>query len=589
MGAPDAPTWGFCNNTTGKPKMTTLATGTSVRRVLRRFLYLIFVASILGYGVCVAPAAGQSGKGVITGTAKDSAGAALPSALIELQPLGRKVVADDQGQFRITEVPAGEYTLTASYVGLNALSTTVKVEGGQTVNVDPVLQVASQNDQVVVTAERLQGEREAINIERTSDEIVQVLPSRVINSLPNTNVADAVGRLPSVSLERDEGEGKYVQIRGTEPRLSNVTINGVNVPSPEGVVRNIKLDAVPADLLERIEVFKTLSANQDADGIGGTVNLVTKTAGEKPTYSLGGQGGYAPIQGGRALGGFDGTFGQRFGAEKKLGFLLGGTFDRNNRGIDDLEPTQAATTLNEGNLSYVPSEDLRSYNYSRTRYGFAGGVDYTLKPGTSLYLKGLYSDFHDYGDTIVYTPNAGDTIKAVNGSQITFDNAADCAAVVAADPTATCNPGSYAYRHYIRRPDQQVFSILTGARHDLSSTLIVYEFAGSRSHNIGGQDFPTTNFVGNNADVALDQSDPYRPKFVAQDGSNLYDPTQYGVTKTIFPRYHATQLNFQGAASLARRYNLHSHFGTFEIGLKIRNSHSTQNENDQLFATASGI
>ena len=60
-----------------------------------------------------------------------------------------------------------------------------------------------------------------------------MLPAEVITSLPNTNVADAVGRLPSVSLERDEGEGKYVQIRGTDPRLSNLTINGVHVPSPE--------------------------------------------------------------------------------------------------------------------------------------------------------------------------------------------------------------------------------------------------------------------------------------------------------------------------------------------------------------------
>src|ERR1700720_4557498 len=335
--------------------MTTLAKRTSVRRAMRRFLHLILVGSILVYGAWVAPAAGQSGKGTITGTAKDSADAPLSSTLIELQPLGRRVVSDDQGQFRISDVPAAEYTLTASYVGLNAFSTTVKVQPGQTTNVDPVLQVASQADQVVVTAERLQGEAEAINIERTSDNIVQVLPERVITSLPNTNVADAVGRLPSVSLERDEGEGKYVQIRGTEPRLSNVTINGVNVPSPEGVVRNIKLDAVPANLVERIEVFKTLSASQDADGIGGTVNLVTKTASEKPTYNFGGQGGYTPIQGGRALGGFDGTLGQRFGAEKKLGFLLGGTFDRNNRGIDDLEPTQAATTFNGRNLAYVPS------------------------------------------------------------------------------------------------------------------------------------------------------------------------------------------------------------------------------------------
>src|SRR6202045_1730677 len=324
--------------------MTTLAKGTSVRRTMRRFLHLIFAASILGYGAWVVPAAGQSGKGVITGTAKDSAGAALSSTLVELQPLGRRVVSDDQGQFRISDVPAGEYTLTASYVGLNPFSGTVKVEAGQTVNVDPVLQVASQADQGIVTAERLQGESEAINIERTSDEIVQVLPSRVINSLPNTNVADAVGRLPSVSLERDEGEGKYVQIRGTEPRLSNVTINGVNVPSPEGIVRNIKLDAVPADLVERIEVFKTLSANQDADGIGGTVNLVTRTAGERPFYALGGTGGYNPIQNGYWRGGLDGVFGKRFGVRKKFGFLLNGTFDKTDRGIDDLEPGQGRGT-----------------------------------------------------------------------------------------------------------------------------------------------------------------------------------------------------------------------------------------------------
>jgi TonB-dependent receptor len=206
------------------------------------------------------------------------------------------------------------------------------------------LQVASQADQVVVSAERLQGEAEAINIERTSDDIVQVLPERVITSLPNTNIADAVGRVPSVSLERDEGEGKYVQIRGTEPRLSNVTVNSVNLPSPETNVRNIKLDAVPADLVERIEVFKTLSANQDADGIGGIVNLVTRTAGERPIYAFGGTGGYNPIQNGYWRGGFNGVFGKRFGVSKKFGFLLNGTYDKTDRGIDDQEPGQATGT-----------------------------------------------------------------------------------------------------------------------------------------------------------------------------------------------------------------------------------------------------
>jgi len=564
------------------------------------YVLFLLVCTIL----CAGSAQAQMGRGTIAGTARDAASSALASALIEVQPLGRKVASDDQGQFRITDVPAGEYTVTVSYVGFAPFNATVKVQAGQTANVDALLNVATVNDQVIVTTERLQGEAEAINIERMSDEIVQVLPSRVITSLPNTNIADAVGRLPSVSLERDEGEGKYVQIRGTEPRLSNVTINGVNVPSPETNVRNIKLDVVPSDLVERIEVFKTLAANQDADGIGGTVNLVTRTAGERPFYSLAGQGGYNPIQNGYGRGGIDGTIGKRFGTSKKLGVLLSGTFDQTNRGIDDLEPSQTVMQTPQGNnVAVSNSEDRRSYNYYRSRYGFAEGLDYNIKPGTNIYVKGLYSDFHDYGETWVYTPNSGNVIKSVNGSVITFDNALDCQTVnQAADVTNPgsnpCSPGSYQYRHYVRRPDQQIYSFLTGARHDLSSTLITYEFAGSRSHNIGGQDFATTNFNGasasydnngnllpgsNGADLAVSLRDPLRPNFVAQDGTNLYDPTQYQISNTSITHYIAQQLNFQGAASLARRYNAHSHLGTFEIGLKIRNSHSTQSESDQLF------
>src|SRR5467141_4476136 len=503
----------------------------------------------------------QSGKGAVAGTVKDSGNSALQGALVELLPLSRKVVSDDHGQFRITDVPAGEYTLSVSYVGLAVANVPVTVQAGQEAAANTVLQVASQADQVVVTAERLQGEAEAINIERTSDNIVQVLPERVITSLPNTNIADAVGRVPSVSLERDEGEGKYGQIRGTEPRLSSVTVNGVNLPSPEGAVRNIKLDAVPADLVERIEVFKTLSANQDADGVGGTVNLVTRTAGERPTYALGGTGGYNPIQNGYGRGGFYGTLGKRFGTSKKLGFLLNGSFDKTNRGIDDLEPSQTVLQDASGNNFAVSNGvDERSYNYYRTRYGFSTGIDYNIKPGTNVYAKGLFADFHDYGETWVYTPNAGSNVKSVSpdGKQITFFNCTE------SNAPSGCTPGSYQYRHYIRRPDQQVYSFLSGARHDLSSTLITYEFAGSPSHNIGGQDFQTTNFSGPSATLALNKCNPFKPKFTTINGSNIYDPTQYQLANSSFTSYIATQLNFQGAASLARRYNAHSHFGTFE-------------------------
>jgi TonB-dependent receptor len=532
------------------------------------------------------PLKAQTQTGSVVGTVQDVGGSILVSAKITVQPTGRQAATNDQGQFRIADLPPGDYTVAISYVGFAPSTVTVKVLSGQVATVNPTLQIASGADTVMVNATRVQGEAEAINIERMSSDIVQILPERVITSLPNTNIADAVGRLPSVSLERDEGEGKYVQIRGTEPRLSNVTINGVNVPAPEVTVRNIKLDAVPSNIVERIEVYKTLSPDQDGDGIGGNVNLVTKAALDRPTYALSGTSGYNPIQNGYWRGGFDGTFGQRFGVNKQFGFLLGGTWDRTNRGIDDLEPTQSIATdpATQNPVAYTSTADLRSYNYYRTRYGFDTGIDYKFTPTTTAYMKGLYADFHDYGDTIIYTPTVG-SLKSAGGNVLTFDGPADCSA---ADQTAgNCSVGNYAYRHYIRRPDQQVFSVLTGVKQDFAKDFLVYNFAVSRGHNIGGQDFPTTSFTGNsNVPFSLDLSNPLRPKFNATDGSSLFNATQYAVSSTDSTRYHATQLNIQGDASYAHNFTIAAKPSTLSLGIKIRNSASTQNEDDQLYGLA---
>jgi TonB-dependent receptor len=534
---------------------------------MRRIKCSLFIVVTLLNVLCLIPIGAQEAKGTISGTVKDPAGGVLVGALVELQPTGKRVVSDDQGQFRILDVAPGEYTLTASYVGFSPFTTTVKVAPGQVATADVAMTVASQNDQVIVSAERLQGETEAINIERTADDIVQVLPLKVITSLPNTNIADAVGRLPSVTLERDEGEGKYVQIRGTEPRLSNVTVNGVNVPSPEGSVRNIKLDVIPAALVDRIEVYKTLSASQDADAIGGSINLVTKTAGEKPSISLEGQGGYTPIQNGRWLDSFNGSIGRRFGESKKLGVMFGGTYDWNARGIDDVEPgpTTDVDAVTGKNIAVVPSADTREYQYYRTRWGFASGLDYRLGPGSTAYVKGLFSDFHDFGDTWVYTYRAG-------------ANPTQSGGITSYDDTGTMR-----YRHYIRRPDQQIFSFSTGARHDLSSTLITYEFAVSRSHQYGG--FPTTNFRSGPTGIQfnVDTTDPYRPRYVVVGNTPIFDPTQYVMTQQEFINTHTAELSLQGAASLSRRYAVGSHLGTFEMGFKLRNSDKANFSNNPYY------
>ena len=197
--------WVFCKKRVAHVRTTIHGMEGEMRRTIAGVLVLLL---LFGFGG-VSSASAQAGKGAVAGNVKDSRNSALIGALVSLLPLGKQAVTDDQGQYRFTDVPAGAYTLSVSYVGFAVFNAPVQVEVGKTVNADATMQIAAQVDQVLVTAERVQGEAEAINIERSSDDIVQVLPERVINSLPNTNIADAVGRIPSVTLERDEGESTF--------------------------------------------------------------------------------------------------------------------------------------------------------------------------------------------------------------------------------------------------------------------------------------------------------------------------------------------------------------------------------------------
>ncbi len=361
-----------------------------MKRRLRTGLSLVVLCLVLASRLLA-----QAERGSISGRVTDSAGGVLQGAIVTVTPGGANVVTDQKGDYVLAGLTPGEYTVNVNYVGFGAFTKEVRVTTGRT-TVDAALQVAGQSEQILVTADRPRGEAAQINRERTADNIVQVLSAEVITSLPNANIADALGRLPSVTLERDEGEGKYVQIRGTEPRLSNLTIDGVNVPSPEGGVRQIKLDTLASDLVESVEINKTLQANMDGDGIGGSVNLRTKTAAEQPTVMFNGVGGFTPIIGGRGVDQFGATLGQRFGPDKRLGLLVGGTYDWNGRGINDIEPSPTVTSL----TPHYDSIDLRDYMYYRTRWGLTGSSDYRLSNGSSLFVARLLLDISKLGSEV---------------------------------------------------------------------------------------------------------------------------------------------------------------------------------------------
>jgi len=533
------------------------------QRFTNRFLVFFLLSNLLGgalwaQGTGEAPGSAPSQKdyGTINGRATDPAHSALQGAQVELQPRGLTAVSDAEGQFTIPGVPPGSYTLTVSYIGFSPFSIPTTVTAGRVTEVDAVLQIGSVNQEVVVRGERERGEIEALNIERTADTIIEVLPSEVITSLPNTNVADALGRLPGVSLERDEGEGKYVQIRGTEPRLSNVTINGVHVSSPERDVRNVKLDIIPASLVEFIEVSKTLSANQDGDAIGGSINLVTRTADDAPFYTVTGMVGYTPIINGRWLTQYDGTISQRFGADKRLGVAFGGSYDYNGRGYNNIEPAPGTNDFGDGRGPVVVygGIHLREYMQRRTRYGFAGSADYRLHNESSVYVRGLFAEFKDFGDTWNVQPTVGTLL-----SQTTSD----------AD-------GKVVLRHLNRTPEQRIYSIAAGERLNLGRSFLNYQFAVSREQQDG--QFPSTYFsTPSNVAFGIDATNPYTPKFpvTAPPGFNINDPTAYTLTKTIGAVDPVRELDLEGFVSLAHHYIAGSHFGSFEVGLKIRSGDKT--------------
>jgi len=560
-----------------------------MKRFIHGFAILLVIASTL-----LAEGLLAQSTGSVYGHVTDSSGSILQGAQVQLQPTSIIVITGAQGSYFINDIAPGTYTLAISYVGFNLFTKTLEITPGKSLTVDASMQVNSQKDEILVTADRASGEAENINRQRTADNVLQVLTNEVITSLPNANMADALGRLPSVTLERDEGEGKYVQVRGTEPRLTNATIDGVNVPSPESGVRNIKFDTLPADFVESVEINKTLQANMDGDGIGGSVNMITKTAGERPTVSFTGIGGYTPIIGGRGVVESAGTLGQRFGAEKRLGVLIGGTYDWNGRGIDDIEPVSDLATLANGTQQkWTDNQDIREYKYYRSRWGVAGSADYKLSDASNIYFRGLYSDFRNYGDRWVYSLTDNTPNINILGAQFAPQgtkgpNPNGCTP----DPTGNGNvsppcTGTPSFNTSIRRPNYAIGSLVAGGRHVFTTTWFAWDFSASRSRQIENGD-PQANFNSTLTSSGC-QFDPaatitvYRPQWNNQCYAEAYGPpygpaSGGGPTTLLFNQLtyshgHTAQVNLQGVGAFAKRYHLGSHLSTIEIGGKFRNAH----------------
>ncbi|MBK5187195.1 MAG: TonB-dependent receptor, partial [Gemmatimonadaceae bacterium] len=367
-----------------------------------------------------------------------------------------------------------------------------------------------------------------------------------------------------VSTERDEGEGKFVQIRGTEPRLSNVTVDGVHIPGTEQGDRIAKLDDVPTDLLGAIEITKTLTADMEADAIGGSVNLVTKIPEGAPRGYFSGQVGQSTLldhrQGQGSM-----TYGGRFGGERRLGALFSGSFDKNDRVINDVE---LGWTVDNGRSIPVEFDD-RDYTYYRQRYGAGGQLDYRFEDGGTAYVRGLFSLFRNWGTRYRYDISA-DGVENVNGA------------------TATGTGIGMSREVSQRRPTEQLYGFTGGGAKTIGALdfNLAMNYAGTRQ---SVNDYRTSPFKYSGNDLSglsLDASNPQVPLYHyvnATDAANAVNPQNYSLSRYTTSDGLTTGRDLGGQLDATWRYASTATPGSIKFGVKVRDENKEFNEANTRF------
>ncbi len=244
-------------------------------------------------------------------------------------------------------------------------------------------------EEVTVYGSITLNEKQAQEFQRESKRIISVITSAGIGELPDRNAAEAVQRLPGVSIERDQGEGRFVAVRGLPAQFNSTTLNGDRLPTAEEETtsRATAFDFFPSEMIERIEVSKALTPDMEGDAVGGAVNFVTRTAPDERILraSIG-----APYNAKRDAFGSNANvlYGDRI-LGGRLGFIVNGTLFDRPWATDNFEPRRGSDGLGIRRL------ELRDYTGERSTYGINAGAEYEFSSNHSLYTRGLFGTLSD--------------------------------------------------------------------------------------------------------------------------------------------------------------------------------------------------
>lgn len=444
-------------------------------------------------------------QGTIRGRIIDASKQTLPGASIYIENLRTGVTSDVNGYYTFSNLNPGTYTIKISYVGYSPVEMKITIPAGRTLEKDVVLNEGLELQEVVVGG-AFQGQRRAINSQKNSLGITNVVSADQVGKFPDSNIGDALKRISGINVQYDQGEARFGQVRGTSADLSSVTINGNRIPSAEGDTRNVQLDLIPADMIQTIEVNKVVTPDMDGDAIGGSINLVTKNSPYKRTITATAGSGYNWISEKAQLNlGF--TYGDRF-FNDKLGVMLSASYQNAPSGSDDVEFVW--DTDSKGTICLTDYQ-IRQYYVTRERQSYSAALDWDINANHKLFFKGIFNNRNDWENR--YRLTLKDLNKDVNKKKegAVADNKASVRLQTKAGSPNNRNA---------RLERQRTMDFTLGGEHLFGKLSMDWNASYARA----SEERPNERYLGyelKKQNFDIDLSDIRRPYASAQAGSTL--------------------------------------------------------------------
>ncbi len=289
----------------------------------------------------------------------------------------------------------GKFSLRVLLLGTSALALAVPAHAAEAAAEDEA------NAPIVVNGSRpiAESEAAALDVQKKSDSLVAVLSSDGVGRLPDQNVAQATSRLPGVAIERDQGQARYISLRGAPNYWTTLSFDGINVVSPEG--RDARFDSIPSAIAKQVVVSKAVTPDMPGETVSGNVNVITRSAFDFSGLHVQGKAGvgYAELGDRRE---YEGSLvvSDRFKAgDGEIGVLVSGSFFERNMVTDNFEIDWERVSQDQrpgnGTRFWARETENKLYRLQRRNWSVSGRLDWQPDSDNTISLRSVYTIFTD--------------------------------------------------------------------------------------------------------------------------------------------------------------------------------------------------